>query len=168
MNLKTWIELIGALGAISASVAAWFAIRQSNKQLKIEQTPYVILDHIVRENNRYGFSIKNIGKGSAISITLSKDNELYKRNAAFFSNDQPHSANMMPQEESHYWMVDGHVLDNLKHVDSFAYLYIFFESQSNNLFITNVKIKRIVKSGGNVGYVVMENKFEDLKRKVGI
>lgn len=164
MTLSNWIEFLGAVGAITASVAAWFAIRQSNKQLKIEQTPYVVLDHIIREGDRYGFAIKNIGRGPAVHITFSISDKKSRRNDAFFSNDQQHSANFYPFEESHYWFVDGNVIDNLKHDNDFASLYIFFNNQSDETFMTKVKIKRIIKSGGNVTYVVMEN----MKGKVGI
>ena len=168
MNITTWIELVGAVGAITASVAAWFAIRQSNKQLKIEQTPYVTLDHIKRIENRYGFAIKNIGRGPAINITFCKSLDTSTRNEPFFSNDQPHSANLMSPEESHCWMVDGNILDNMEVIDNFSYIYIYFESQSRSMFRTKVKIKKIVNNGGDGGYVVMENQFEELKGKIGI
>lgn len=167
-NLKSLIEVVSAIATVFAASAAWFAIRQSNKRLEIEQTPYVVLDHIKRESSRYGFAIKNIGRGPAVHITFSTSDDIFKRNNAFFSNDQPHSANFYPFEESHYWYVDGNVLDNLKHKNDYAYLYVFYSSQFNSPFMTKVKIKRIVKDGNNVAYVVMENRFEELKGKVGI
>lgn len=162
-DLRTVIELMGSIGTFAAAFFAWFALRQSNKQLRIEQTPHVVLDHIVRESSRYGFAVKNIGRGSAVHITFRISDDISKRNNAFFSNDQQHSANFYPFEESHYWYVDGNVLDDLKHKSGYAYLYIFYNSQSNSLFMTKVKIKRIVKEGNNVVYVVMENKFKEIK-----
>ncbi len=168
LTLSNWIELLGAIGAIAASIAAWFAIRQSNKQLEIEQTPYVALDHIKRDQSRYGFSIRNIGKGSAVSVTFSTSDKISKRNSAFFSDDQPHSANLTPSEISQYWMVDGNVLDSLKVTDNFSYIYIFFESQSNRIFQTKVKIKKTIDKKGDAAYVVMENQVIEVKGKVGI
>lgn len=168
MNLNSWIELIGATGAIAAAGAAWFTIQQSNKQLKIEQTPYVTLDHIKRIENRYGLAIKNIGRGPAVNITFSKSLNKSCRNEPFFSNDQPHSANLMSPEESHYWMVDGNILDNLKVMENFSYVYLYFESQSKVIFRTKVKIKKIINNKGDGEYIVMENQYEELKGKVVI
>ncbi len=161
-SLSSFISLIGSIGTFAAAVFAGFALHQSNKQLRIEQTPHVVLDHIIRESNRYGFAIKNIGRGPAVHITFNTSDDISKRNNAFFSNDQPHSANFYPFEESHYWYVDGNVLDGLKYKNDYAYLYIFYNSQSNELFITKVKIKRIAKEGNNVAYVVMENQFNKI------
>lgn len=158
-------NVIGSLGAAAAALAAFGAIRQSNKQLKIEQTPYVTLDHILRQENRFGFAIKNIGKGPAVHVTFSISDKTSNRNEAFFSDDQPHSANLRSSEESHYWMVDNNVLERLSLKGGFAFLYIFFEDQANNLFRTRVKIKKIIKSGGIIEYTVMENQFEELKEK---
>lgn len=126
LDLKTFIELVGSIGTFVAAVFAGFALRQSNKQLRIEQIPHVVLDHIVRESSRYGFATKNIGRGPAVHVTFSTGDDISKRNNAFFSNDQPHSANFYPFEESHYWYVDGNVLDSLKHKNDYAYLYIFY------------------------------------------
>ena len=158
-DLPLW-EVGVAVGTISAAYYAYAAIREANRRLAIEQTPHVVLDHIIRKSNRYGFAIKNIGRGPAVHITFSTSDAISKRNNAFFSNDQPHSANFYPFEESHYWYVDGNVLDSLKHKNDYAHLYIFYENQSNVLFMTKVKIKRIIKEGNNVAYIVMENKFE--------
>lgn len=154
---------LGSIGTLIATFLAFRAIQQSNKHLEIEQTPHVVLDHIIREGSRYGFAIKNIGRGPAVHITFSTSGDMSKRNNAFFSNDQSHSANFYPFEESHYWYVDGNVLDGLKHKNDYAYLYIFCNSQSNAVFRTKVKIKRIIKEGNNVAYVVMENKFKEIK-----
>jgi hypothetical protein len=162
-DIRTLIESISAIGTFIAAVFAGLALRQSNKQLKIEQTPYMVLDHIVRDGNRYGFATKNVGRGPAVNITFNKSDKMSKRNDAFFSNDQQHSANFYPFEESHYWYVDGNVIDKLKHDNDYAFLYIFYNNQSDETFMTKVKIKRI-KPGGNVAYVVMEN----MKGKVGV
>lgn len=134
------------------------------QQFVIGQTPYVVLDHIIKSENRFGFAYKNIGKGSAVSVTFSKNEDISSRNNAFFSNDQPHSTNLRSEEESHYWYVDNYVLENLSFSsEDFAFLYIFYESQSNIVFRTKIKIKKIIKSGGIIEYIVMENQFEDLR-----
>ena len=159
-------SMLSSLGTIVALTAAWFAIRQSNKQLEIEQTPHVILDHIKRIGHRYGFAVKNVGRGPAVHIIFSRNGDATSRNEGFFSNDQNHSANFFPSEESHYWMVDENTLDELKHDENgFTHLYIFFEGQSNILYKTVVKIKRITDKNKNSAYVVMENKFCELKGK---
>lgn len=160
-DLPIW-EVAVAFGTIAAAYFAYTAILESNKRLKIEQTPHVVLDCIIRENNRYGFVIKNIGRGPAVHITFSTGDDISKRNNGFFSNDQPHSANFYPFEKSHDWYVDGRVLDDLKHEHDYAYLYIFYSSQYDALFMTKVKIKRILKEDNDVTYVVMENKVEEL------
>lgn len=163
MNLSDWIVLLGSIGSVSAVVVAWFAIKQSNKQLKIEQTPYVVLDHIRIISPRVGFAIKNIGKGPAMSITFNISGDLEDRNDAFFSNDQPHSANLSSSEESHYWEVDLHVIQNLyNHGNDFAYIFIIYQNQLGAFLRTNVKVQKIVKSGGRIEFIVMENQVEEI------
>lgn len=158
-----------ALAIETRRLRKWAASENSilKQQLKIEQTPYVVLDHIRKHENRFGFAIKNIGRGPAVSVTFSKSDNISIRNEPFFSNDQPHSVNLMSQEESHYWVVDNNVLENLHFENSFANLNIFFENQFSIWFRTKVKIKSIIKSGGVVEYTVMENQFEELGREVG-
>ena len=164
LDLKSWIEVFTAIGTLAAAIFAGFALRQSNKQLKIEQSPYLVLDHIKPYGrNQVGFYIKNIGRGPAMHITFSLIEQSSNRNDAFFSNDQPHSANLSSQTESGWWLVDTHTLTRLAFNDSYAYLFAYFESQAGNLYRTNVKIKKITKSGGIIEYIVMENKVIELK-----
>lgn len=161
--LSPWIESLGAVGTIGAAIAAWFAINLSNKRLKIEQTPYIVLDHIKRIDERldyrFGFAVKNIGRGPAINITFSVNKDFSRRNDAFFSDDQPHSANFTSMEVSYYWEVDANRLDNLIFKRGFAFLYIFFEDQASSLFRTKVKVKKI-GTASTLKYIVMENQFE--------
>lgn len=156
LDMKTLIESVSAIGTFVAAVFAGLALRQSNKQLKIEQTPYIVLDHIRKVGDRFGFAVKNIGRGSAINITFSIEENISSRNDAFFSDDQPHSANFRSMEESHYWKTDASRLDNLIFKNGFAFLYIFFEDQSFSPYRTKVKIKSIGKRP-NHKYIVMEN-----------
>lgn len=165
MNFN-WIELIGAVGAIAAAGAAWFAIRHSSKQLNIEQTPYVVLDKIHR-NNGYEFIVKNIGRGPAINITCCESKNEKDRNNGFFSDDQPHSVNLESSGKSEPWHVDGERIDNLeRHEDTFSFVYIFFESQSNALYRTTAKIKRSKSS--ETKYTVMTNEFEKIGERLKV
>lgn len=157
------IELLSTFGSVAAAVAAWIALRQSNKKLEIEQTPYVVLDHIrFIDSTKFGFSIKNVG-GPALRVTFSEKGNIDNRNDAFFSDDQPHSANLRTAEESHYWKVDSVVLEELSFESGYAYLYCFFEDQAGSLFRTKVKIKKISKDDGSIRYIVMENEVNKLK-----
>ncbi len=158
-DLKTLIGTVSAIGTFVAAVFAGLALRQSNKQLKIEQTPYIVLDHIRRVGNRFGFAVKNIGRGSAINITFSVSKDILNRNEAFFSNDQPHSANFKSMEESHYWKTDARTLNNLVFKKDYAFLYIFFEDQSGKSYKTMVKIKKI-GTVPNHKFIVMKNQLE--------
>jgi len=158
-NINTLIELGASIGSLGAALFAWQALRQSNKQKKIEQTPYIVLDHIRKVGDRFGFAVKNIGKGPAVDITFSLEKNISSRNNAFFSDDQPHSANFRSMEESHYWKTDPGNLDKLIFKNGFASLYIFFDDQSLQTYRTKVKIKKVGKAP-NHKYIVMENLFE--------
>jgi hypothetical protein len=73
---------------------------------------------------------------------------------------------LRPTEESHYWKVDNSTLDKLVFKNSYTYIYGFFEDQNSSLFITNVKIKKIIKDDGSIRYIVMENKINKLTNKI--
>lgn len=165
LDLKTMLELVGSLGTFVAAVFAGLALRQSNKQLKIEQTPYIVLDRIkrVRVGETFGFTVKNIGRGSAINVTFSIKRDFLSRNGAFFSNDQTHSKNFSSMEEISNWKVDYSRLDSLTIKNGFTYLYIFFEDQSRKLYRTKVKIKKIGTPPDHK-YIVMENNILDERK----
>ncbi len=57
---KLIIEAVGAAGTFTAALFAGLTLHRSNEQLKVEQTPYIVLDHIRRVGDRFGFAVKNI------------------------------------------------------------------------------------------------------------
>lgn len=154
---------ITAFGTVAAVIVAWLAFRQSNKHLRIEQTPYVVVDNIEKKPSLVEISIKNVGRGPALHITCSKSDDPKKRNDAFFRNTQPHSANLSGGDGKETWIVDRNVFDNLSKDDGgFKHFFVFCESQLNTVYRTDVKIKDFNEDRGTNAYVIMENKIEEL------
>lgn len=162
MSTNLWGILESIVG-IAAVIVALFAIRQSNKHLKTEQTPYVVVEHIEKKPSSVEISIKNVGKGPALHVTCSKSDDRKNRNKAFFRNTQSHSVNLDSGGSQLDWIVDRNIFNDLiTDSEGFKHLFVFCESQLNILYRTNVKIKDIEEERGASCYVTMENKIEEL------
>ena len=151
------LEVFGTIsGVFVTGFAAVNAIRQSNKQLSIEQEPYVVADGSISlvetEINRV--TLKNVGRGSALRITCSTDEK--DRDKAFFENTESHS----------YYLPSNNQVKSLASVDSISqiktnkkdeacYFYIFYEDQMGKSYKTEVKMKLPDEEGKK--FVVMEN-----------
>lgn len=158
-----WV-ILESIGTIAAVIVALFAIRQSNKHLKVEQTPYAVVEHIEKKTSLVEISIKNVGKGPALHVTCSKSDDPKNRNEHFFRDTQPHSINLASGESWLNWIVDREVFNDLTtDGEGYIHFFVFCESQLNILYKTDVKIKDIEEERGASCYVVMENKVEDVE-----
>jgi hypothetical protein len=148
---------------ITASVViAFITIRQSNenvsRQLKIEQTPYVVLDRnielkstkvfgeelikVIDPEHLYDGSIylKNIGRGFAKNIEVS-----YSPNKieGLFYADQPHSIDLSQNEVSKAWRVDINILRHMLTIQEgrdLTFIYISYLDQLGNMYKTRIKL----------------------------
>lgn len=163
LDINSWIVL-QSIGTIAAVLVAILAIRQSNKHLKVEQTPYVVVEQIGKKASLVEISIKNIGRGPALHVTCSKSDDPKKRNESFFRDTQPHSVNLASGEKHSEWIVDRNVFDDLNSdSENYKHLFVFCEGQLGILYRTDVKIKDIEEERGSKCYVVMENKIQEIK-----
>lgn len=75
-DLPFW-EVLTAVGTISSGLFAYAALNQSNTQLKAEQTPIIVGQTISKEqqgiNGPYYLEFKNIGKGTALKLSVTTD-----------------------------------------------------------------------------------------------
>lgn len=180
-DLPIW-EVAVATGTIAAAYFAYAAIRESNKRLEVEQTPYVVLkDRIFtagsgKDEHLDLISLKNIGKGSAVKITASSDPE---GQISIIEGSNPHSIDLASGDYHNNWAIDeGQVVKGLakqgkkiksviKDVPNEAnleddekdnadfYLFIWYENQAGNRYRTVVQIRH-----SGYFFKVMENKFE--------
>lgn len=172
LNLNNFFSWQGwnffqAVGTIVAFLIAFWATRKSigiiKRQLEIEQEPGVVVeDKIVSTGNTYKLTIKNIGRGSAFSVTCSLKEDLKHRNDPFFTNSEPHSRNLFPNESVH-WCFDTNKLttpnkNNTNDNKCYFSFFVFYESQLGNIYRTRVKIKFLGDD-----FVVMENKIEKIQ-----
>ena len=170
-----------AIGTSLAFFAAIWAINENNKQsrealertekqLEIEQEPLVVLSEISAGVGAYALTIKNIGRGPALSITgnVSKDTDV--RNSAFFQTAHPHSWNLSSGGQFEGWQVDTHRIDEETIEESgYRYFYLFFKSQLGDLYRTEIKIKEVgvvVSETSEIGkcYKIMENSVEKIAK----
>lgn len=163
LDINSWIVL-QSIGTIAAVLVAIFAIRQSNKHLKVEQTPYAVVEHVEKKASSVEITVKNVGKGPALHVTCSKSDDSKNRNEPFFRDTQPHSVNLASGEKQSEWIVDRNVFDDLNSdSENYKHLFVFYEGQLGILYRTDVKIKDIEEERGSKCYVVMENKIEEIK-----
>lgn len=178
-DLPIW-GLFTAVGTISAVVVALYASHKSTqhveRQLKIEQEPYVVakdgisIDGIDSTDQRKpeGYlllRLKNIGRGPAIRVTVTgTPNDPNK--SLFEDKKEPHSCDLGSNDEKTDWKIDEINLKELvkRHYNveitklnnnQPIYLYIFFHDQLNKDYRTEVKLLR---SGSGDFLKVMENK----------
>lgn len=107
-DLPFW-EVLVSLGTILAAYFAYAAIKQSNRQLNIGLTPYLVLvDRVTTnaDNTVQSITVENVGKGSAINVWLSSD-QIGGTPLADSSN--PHSHNISPGKRVS-WALDDNQL----------------------------------------------------------
>lgn len=107
-DLPFW-EVLVSLGTLLAAYFAYAAIMQSNKQLSLELTPYLVLIsriHTSSDNSVIGIEVENVGKGTAVNARVSADSE-GKISLADSSN--PHSQNISAGKRA-TWAIDDNQL----------------------------------------------------------
>lgn len=113
-DLPIW-EVSVSFGTLAAVYFAYAAIEQSNRQLEVEQTPYVVMkDRIVTagEGRLHVVSLKNVGKGMAINLTATADPE---GKVSIIEGSNPHSIDLASGEYNNNWAIDeGQVIEGLK------------------------------------------------------
>ncbi|SRR3989344_175033 len=122
--------------------------KQIERQLKIEQEPYVVIDGSIAlvGHGRHEVKIKNVGRGSAIRVTCSVDKN--NRDEAFFENNKPH-AYYLSMDEGASTLIDDSTISKIKNYPNF---YIFYKSQLGDFYKTEVKMKMLPDK-----LVIMEN-----------
>lgn len=154
-DIPFW-SLSTLLSAIIALILSYLAIRQSNRQLEVEQEPYVVADGsiVLVGHGRHEVTLKNVGRGSALRITCSTDRK--DRDKAFFEDTEPHS----------YYLSMNDKVESLVSEDAISkikgnkrrngyYFYIFYEDQMGKPYMTEVEMK--LPDEGGVKLVIMEN-----------
>jgi hypothetical protein len=141
--MQVWDVAI-AVGTILAAYFAYKAINQSNKQLEVEQEPYVVVNSSINliSNGRHMITLKNVGRGSALRITCSVDKE--DKDKPFFETTESHSYNLSMNDHITAQANDS-VIDKIKQniVNNKDGFYIFYKSQLGKAYITKVKLKEI-------------------------
>lgn len=160
-DLPIW-EVAVAFGTLATAYFAFAAIRESNKRLKIEQTPYVVVQHVEKKPSMVEISIKNVGRGPALHVTCSNSDKFGDRNLPFFLNKEPHSVNLASGDTHDNWITERQTFEKLASSEGFKHFYLYYESQLHVLYRTYVKIKDVSEDRGDNLYVIMENRVEEL------
>lgn len=189
-DLPFW-EVTVSVGTIATAYFAFAAIKQaikeskqaakqSNKQLEIEQTPYVVLrDRIttVTGGHVHTMSLANIGRGMAANVTASTDPS---GNISIIDGSNPHSIDFASGGVNSGWALDdgqfirglaqqgikikSNVLADIPDENGLAvkdkdkadfYVYLRYQDQIGHTYITRTKIRH---SGSFLK--VMENKVQ--------
>lgn len=105
-DLPIW-EVSVTIGTMSAAYYAYAGIREANKRLEIEQSPYLVMqDRILTAgptNRLHIISLKNIGKGRAINITATADPV---GKISIIDGSNPHSIDLNSGESYRNWAID--------------------------------------------------------------
>ena len=160
-------EAIG-LGILAVSslavIVSLYSSHQSNKhiekQLEIEQEPYVVIldgmyvnePHTSRPGQvPFVLKIKNIGRGPALRVTVTTSRT--DQNKAFFEASEPHSIDLSSGDEKFDWKVDENNLDVYigesyegLHIDTLltsnpVYLYVYCYDQLGKIHKTKTKLE---------------------------
>ncbi len=181
-NSRVW-DIGVSLSALLVVYFAYRAVKQTSKQLEIEQTPYVVLsDRITTagDDRLHTISLKNIGRGSAVNITATTDPQ---GKISIIEGSNPHSINLASKDYHNGWAIDeGQLIKGLKNqgkiikksiiqelpdensIDkeeekykSEFFIYIWYNDQYGHRYETEAKIRR-----SGLFFKVMENKFKRL------
>lgn len=105
-DLPFW-EVSVTIGTLLTAYLALQSIRESNRRLVIEQTPFVVLyDRILTagtNNHLHLLQVKNIGRGAAIGITATADPE---GKYSIIEGTHPHSLDLGAGGVNNSWAVD--------------------------------------------------------------
>jgi len=167
---KSFWTPLAAIGTVGAALMAWKANLVVQKQLAIEQKPYVVLvdeifvHEVVNKKDLpiddLDIKVKNVGRGPALRVTITGLKT--DRNNAFFEADQPHSIDLFSGEKKIDWKVDSHNLKMIikdqtgKEISTFSkfnqpiFLYIHYFNQDEKEFITKVRLEPFHYSPGNL------------------
>ena len=104
---KDSLDILVSIGTLASAFFAFKALKQTSKQLKIEQTPYVVLkDRITTadpDNRIHIAQLKNLGKGSAFNIRLTTDPQ---GEISIVDGSNPHSIDLSSSEVNNGWALD--------------------------------------------------------------
>lgn len=197
-DLPIW-DVAVALGTLTAVYYAYFAIRESNKRFEIEQTPYVVLDdriytaagsgteESVRHERLHTINITNVGRGSAINLTVTSDPE---GKISIIEGSNPHSISLPSSKPYVNWAIDEQQVikglrkqgitninlmvkdipteESLNHSNKHKadfHLYIWYKDQLENKYMTRVKIRHTHShTSAPHFFKVMENKKVQIKK----
>lgn len=178
-DLPIW-QVSVSIGTISAAYFAFIALTESNRHFDLEQTPHVVIkDRIITDaaNKLHVIMLKNIGKGSAASITATADPD---GKISIINGSNPHSIELTSGEPHNNWAIDeNRVVEGLRkqgiHVNSSVFneipdenslsvdqkdkadfkLFLWYSDQRDNKYKTETTIRH---SGPFMK--VMKNKVE--------
>jgi hypothetical protein len=172
-----------SIGTLLAAFFAFRAVRQTSKQLEIEQTPYIVMSDRIStaaEGRMHTISLKNIGRGSAINVTVTSDPE---GKISIIEGTNPHSINLSSAEPHNGWAIDeSRVIEGLKIQGieikksisqelpdennakneneikkSDFFIYIWYKNQYGHRYKTEAKMRH-----SGPFFKVMENNFKKL------
>jgi hypothetical protein len=113
-DVSIW-ELLVAIGTISAAYFAYQAVKDSNRRLEIEQSPYLVFNERIitnAHNQLHVIMIKNVGRGSAIRVTATSDPE---GKISIIDGSNPHSIDLLQGEPHNNWAInENRVVEGLK------------------------------------------------------
>lgn len=154
-----------AIGTITTSVVAVYfgtaGSRQTSRQLKIEQEPYVVAEKTITSAT-WSLQIKNIGRGPALRVTVSSSTS--DKDKPLFEAAEPHSCDLASKESIDNWRLDER---NLKmqlcsgnkntefEVGKHYNLYIHYSDQLDNRYLTKITFEYLNVGGAHLK--VMEN-----------
>lgn len=101
------LNTLTSIGTLLSVFFAYKALRQTSKQLEIEQTPYVVLKERIGtsapDNRIHIAQLKNLGKGSAFGIRLTTDPEGM---ISIIDGSNPHTIDLSSSEVNNGWALD--------------------------------------------------------------
>lgn len=164
-DLPIW-EVSVTMGTLSAAYYAYAGIREANKRLEIEQSPYLVIkDRIYTAgptDRLHLISLKNIGKGRAINIKATADPEGL---ISIIDGTNPHSIDLNSGEPHLGWAIDEqrvvegllkqgkkvtcvandipdeNALSEEQKVQADFYLYLWYEDQLGNGYKTETTFR---------------------------
>ena len=113
-DLPIW-EVAVSFGTLAVVYFAYAAIDQSNRQMEVEQTPYVTMkDRIVAtgEGRLHVISLKNVGRGMAVNLRATADPD---GKISMIEGSNPYSIDLGSGEYNNSWAIDeGQVIKGLQ------------------------------------------------------
>ncbi len=105
-NNNLWNSLM-SIGTLASAFFAFKALKQTSEQLKIEQTPYVVLKGRITtadpDKRIHIAQLKNLGKGPAFNVRLTTDP---RGKISIIDGSNPHSIDLSSSEVNNGWALD--------------------------------------------------------------